>query len=50
MLYDHILTFDDEIRVIWTAPNSFVKWIFLINRYAAELCLLAVTNRAYIGS
>ena len=49
MLYDHVLTFDDEVRVIWTAPRSFAKWMFLLNRYLSEVCLLAVANGAYIA-
>ncbi|OCH85705.1 hypothetical protein OBBRIDRAFT_838763 [Obba rivulosa] len=33
LAYDHTLTFGDEVSLIWTAPNSFAKWIFLVNRY-----------------
>ncbi|KAI0291645.1 hypothetical protein B0F90DRAFT_1823703 [Multifurca ochricompacta] len=44
VLYDHVLTFDDEIRLIWKAPSSFIKWIFLVNRYLTEVCLLAIAN------
>jgi len=44
LLYDHVLTFDQEIQLVWKAPSSFVKWIFLANRYLSEVCLLAVAN------
>jgi len=44
MLYDHALTFGDEVRLIWTAPSSFVKWVFLTNRYLTGVCLVGVAN------
>ncbi|KAI0259229.1 hypothetical protein BC834DRAFT_974468 [Gloeopeniophorella convolvens] len=44
VLYDHALTFDDELRLIWRAPNSFAKWIILSNRYITEIALIAVAN------
>jgi Family of unknown function (DUF6533) len=46
LLYDHALTLDQEITLIWKAPSSFVKWVFLVNRYLSEVCLLAVANGA----
>jgi hypothetical protein len=49
VLYDHVLTFGDEVRLIWAAPRSFAKWIFLVNRYLTEVCLLAVANGACIA-
>lgn len=33
MLYDHILTFDEEVRFIWAAPWTLPKTLFLIIRY-----------------
>jgi len=45
VLYDHVLTFDDEIRVVWTAPRSFAKWMFLLNRYITEACLLVAAHQ-----
>lgn len=44
LLYDHLLTFGDEIKLVWTAPRSFLKWVFLINHYLVEVCLIAVAN------
>ncbi|KAF8499586.1 hypothetical protein F5888DRAFT_1683520 [Russula emetica] len=44
LLYDHVLTFGDEVNLIWTAPRSFPKWVFLTNHYLAEVCLIAVAN------
>jgi len=44
LLYDHALTIGDEIRLVWTAPRSFLKWTFLINHYLAEVCLIAIAN------
>ncbi|KAA1469921.1 hypothetical protein DENSPDRAFT_796979 [Dentipellis sp. KUC8613] len=44
LIYDHILTLPDEIRLIWKAPRSFAKWAFLANRYIVALCLILVAN------
>ncbi|KAG2057565.1 hypothetical protein BDR06DRAFT_184789 [Suillus hirtellus] len=33
LIYDHLLTFHDEIQYIWNAPWTIVKVMFLINRY-----------------
>jgi hypothetical protein len=49
LLYDHLLTLDQEVRLIWQAPGSFVKWVFLANRYLSEVCLLAVANGVYFA-
>jgi len=46
MFYDHALTFGDEVRLLWAAPSSFAKWMFLINRYLTALCLVLVANGA----
>ncbi|KAI0708192.1 hypothetical protein C8T65DRAFT_740205 [Cerioporus squamosus] len=42
LLYDHVLTFADEVKLIWTAPATYAKYIFLLNRYAVLGTLLAV--------
>jgi hypothetical protein len=44
LLYDHALTIGDEIRLIWAAPRSFLKWIFLLNHYLSEVCLIVTAN------
>ncbi|KIJ65485.1 hypothetical protein HYDPIDRAFT_88086, partial [Hydnomerulius pinastri MD-312] len=33
LVYDYILTLDDEVKFIWQAPWTVTKVIFLINRY-----------------
>jgi len=47
LCYDHVLTFSDEVNLIWRAPASFAKYTFLFNRYlvlstqivaATEMC------------
>lgn len=42
LLYDHLLTFSDEIELVWKAKPSFAKGLFLFNRYLVVGCLLAV--------
>ncbi|EKM54155.1 uncharacterized protein PHACADRAFT_196585 [Phanerochaete carnosa HHB-10118-sp] len=43
LLYDHVLTFCDEVRLVWRAPSSFPKYAFLFNRYLVPVCLLLVS-------
>ncbi|KAH8119509.1 hypothetical protein DFH11DRAFT_1500977 [Phellopilus nigrolimitatus] len=44
MLYDHILTFGDEVRFVWHAKPSFAKKAFLANRYLVPAVLIGVAN------
>lgn len=50
MLYDHTLTFDEEVRFIWAAPWTLPKTLFLIIRYfvpafvVIHLCQLTGLN------
>ncbi|CEL53936.1 hypothetical protein RSOLAG1IB_06718 [Rhizoctonia solani AG-1 IB] len=39
LLYDHLLTLQDEVKLIWPGPWSLVKILFLINRYSVPLVL-----------
>jgi hypothetical protein len=41
LLWDHLLTFEDEIEYIWKWPVQPSKVVFLFNRYFVEaaLCL-----------
>ncbi|KAI0746692.1 hypothetical protein C8Q80DRAFT_1104999 [Daedaleopsis nitida] len=39
ILFDHLLTLDQEVRLIWSAQWSLGKILFLINRYYA-LCVV----------
>lgn len=53
LAYDHTLTLGDEITLVWTAPHSFAKWAFLVNRYFV-LCMLIIVaygvSPSYIDS
>ncbi|PAV19001.1 hypothetical protein PNOK_0584500 [Pyrrhoderma noxium] len=47
MLYDHILTFDDEVEIIWNARPSFAKKLFILNRYGVAItqtCIAGFLN------
>jgi len=44
LLYDHILTFDDEVRLVWSADTTLPKVLFLINRYFVPLVMILRTN------
>ncbi|KAF8596179.1 hypothetical protein BDV93DRAFT_611045 [Ceratobasidium sp. AG-I] len=39
LVYDHLLTFSDEVRFIWKRPGNPISIMFLINRYATPLIL-----------
>jgi len=41
LLWDHLLTFEDEIKYIWKRPVELSKAVFLFNRYFVEgvMCL-----------
>ncbi|KAM5533020.1 hypothetical protein V8D89_013288 [Ganoderma adspersum] len=42
LFYDHLLTFGDEVQYIWSAPSTYAKYIFLLNRYTVLGILIAV--------
>jgi len=44
LLWDHALTFADEVRLIWTAPLSIPKILFLFNRYMVPLAMIVQTH------
>lgn len=33
LVWDHMSTFDDEVRYMWRAPRSLVKVLYFVNRY-----------------
>jgi len=45
LLYDHCLTFDDEIELIWKARWRIPKILFLFLRYMVPICLVVNTFR-----
>ncbi|KAI0829942.1 hypothetical protein BC628DRAFT_1478262 [Trametes gibbosa] len=42
LLFDHCLTFADEVKYIWPAPATYAKYTFLLNRYTVLGTLIAV--------
>jgi len=44
LLYDHAITFRQEVRCIWKAPRSFAKYAFLMNRYLVPALLTAILH------
>lgn len=40
LLYNHILTFKDEVEHIWQAKSTAPKWLFLILRYVVPCNIL----------
>ncbi|KAG7087337.1 hypothetical protein E1B28_013313 [Marasmius oreades] len=37
LCYDHILTFDDELKYFWQRKTTFPFWLFLTFRYASPI-------------
>ncbi|KLO09484.1 hypothetical protein SCHPADRAFT_562858 [Schizopora paradoxa] len=50
MIYDHLLTFDDEVQLVWHAPPSFAKYAFLFNRYCTAAFLITFQYFMNAGS
>lgn len=44
LLYDHVITLDQEVERIWKAPWSLPKILFLFNRYTGPISLLVNTS------
>ncbi|KAJ4494527.1 hypothetical protein C8J55DRAFT_484295 [Lentinula edodes] len=46
MVYDHLLTLNEEFSNIWAAPNRdyFQKLMFVINRYYTEAMVIGLAN------
>lgn len=40
LIYDHILTFPQEVELIWKQKRSWVSLIFVLNRYITPLVLV----------
>ncbi|KIM79312.1 hypothetical protein PILCRDRAFT_791807 [Piloderma croceum F 1598] len=50
LLYDHILTFDDEVRLVWSADTTLPKVLFLINRYFVLFAMIFRTNGTHVAA
>ncbi|KAF9233262.1 hypothetical protein BU15DRAFT_80281 [Melanogaster broomeanus] len=44
LLWDHLLTFHDEVQLIWQARLSVPKVLFLINRYVVPIVMIVQTQ------
>ncbi|KZP18678.1 hypothetical protein FIBSPDRAFT_1045984 [Athelia psychrophila] len=51
LLFDHLLTFTDEVALVWDSKPSFTKYLFLLNRYLVPsvLIVVAVEMNGYMG-
>lgn len=47
LLFDHVLTFGDELLYIWRAPTSFAKCAFLLNRYLVPCVSIPLPIRPF---
>ncbi|KAI0259041.1 hypothetical protein BC834DRAFT_908436 [Gloeopeniophorella convolvens] len=47
LLWDHVITFDDEVKFIWTGRLTKVKAMFVIQRYGMILVCIAIYYATY---
>ncbi|KZT52316.1 hypothetical protein CALCODRAFT_92785 [Calocera cornea HHB12733] len=40
LLYDIVITFPDEVRLIWPAPRSITKYLYFVNRYTVAIAMI----------
>jgi hypothetical protein len=43
LIYDHFLTFSDELELYWQSKASFSKYGFLTNRYVVPAMLITMS-------
>ncbi|KIY65568.1 hypothetical protein CYLTODRAFT_492220 [Cylindrobasidium torrendii FP15055 ss-10] len=49
LLYDHALTFQDEVSLIWAAPSTLPKWLFLFMRYTVPAIIIVCISQLTAG-
>lgn len=40
LIYEYLLTLDQEIRVVWHMPRTGATYLFIVNRYTALVAAL----------
>jgi len=50
LVYDHIITFEDEVKYIWKAKDKtkIILWLFFINRYLTPFGFIINLNGGFI--
>ncbi|EIW82647.1 hypothetical protein CONPUDRAFT_151712 [Coniophora puteana RWD-64-598 SS2] len=48
LVWDHMITFGDEVKLIWRQKKTFIVYIFLLNRYIVPLSFV-VCFYAYLS-
>lgn len=48
MIYDHLLTFEREVSLVWLSPWSIVKILFLLARYMPFVSISAIVSYALV--
>jgi hypothetical protein len=51
LFYDHVITFADEVRLVWLRMSCKGSWLFLANRYLAFFTFIAIAvfNRIQVS-
>ncbi|KAG8782400.1 hypothetical protein FRC12_020868 [Ceratobasidium sp. 428] len=50
LIYDHVVTFSDEVDRIWRRKWTGATWLFALNRYATELFFIVDIVCRYIST
>jgi hypothetical protein len=37
LVWDHVITFADEVEIIWGRPKTLLTFLFLLNRYLTPI-------------
>ncbi|KIY52036.1 hypothetical protein FISHEDRAFT_56268 [Fistulina hepatica ATCC 64428] len=49
LMYDHVLTLDEEVRYMWQRHKTFSTYCFLFNRYLALLVNISVSVLVFLS-
>ncbi|KAF8503134.1 hypothetical protein JB92DRAFT_814090 [Gautieria morchelliformis] len=50
LLYDHVITLDDEVVNVWNRPRSLSRWLFIWTRYFGLASLTMTVTVLFHGS
>ncbi|EIW82654.1 hypothetical protein CONPUDRAFT_151718 [Coniophora puteana RWD-64-598 SS2] len=45
LMWDHMITFGDEVELIWKRKKTFIAYVFLLNRYIIPLSFISISHR-----
>ncbi|THH05905.1 hypothetical protein EW145_g4457 [Phellinidium pouzarii] len=49
LIYDHLLTFSDEVNYVWKGRKGLIIYLFFLNRYFFPLAFIELPRAAYLS-